>query len=410
MNLLYPIYLWSLLLLFIPIAIHLFSKNNPARIKIGSVKFLEQAETRTFRRVKFHDSMLFALRALIFALLSVLIASPEIACKYKASGSGWILVEPSIRHDEQPKEFHQHLDSLQKAGYEMRALANAFPKTVENRANTKLDLWSLLAEADKANADTLTFYIASTLRENSLQGKRPTLSREVRWIDASAGEATWIERVAQLSDDSLFIAIGISSANETRFEHLITPNPDKTTVIPPIELTRQGDSLSVNLISKPNEKRWLSLTKKETWRIVYDEHFATMLPYIERAVKAIAQFSPIKISVEVIKQTEWQHEAESQIIWLCKREPPEYPKLLDARAFNTESFFDEKFIHALSESLLPESVSENDVRKASSQMAKPITRRTSKTLEERKHSLVFPIWILVTLLVGLERWIAFSKE
>ncbi|MFN3345954.1 MAG: hypothetical protein ACK412_09930, partial [Chloroherpetonaceae bacterium] len=103
-------------------------------------------------------------------------------------------------------------------------------------------------------------------------------------------------------------------------------------------------------------------------------------------------------------------EAESQIIWLCKREPPECPKLLDARAFNTESFFDEKFIHALSESLLPESVSENDVRKASSQMAKPITRRTSKTLEERKHSLVFPIWILVTLLVGLERWIAFSKE
>lgn len=410
MNLLYPIYLWSLLLLFIPIAIHLFSKNNPARIKIGSVKFLEQAETRTFRRVKFHDSMLFALRALIFALLSVLIASPEIACKYKASENGWILIEPSIRRDEQPKEFHQRLDSLQKAGYEMRALANAFPKTVENRANTKLDLWSLLAEADKANADTLTFYIASTLRENSLQGKRPTLSREVRWIDASAGEATWIERVAQLSDDSLFIAIGISSANETRFEHLIAPNPDKTTVIPPIELTRQGDSLSVNLISKPNEKRWLSLTKKETWHIVYDEHFATMLPYIERAVKAIAQFSPIKISVEVIKQTEWQHEAESQIIWLCKREPPECPKLLDARAFNTESFFDEKFIHALSESLLPESVSENDVRKASSQMAKPITRRTSKTLEERKHSLVFPIWILVTLLVGLERWIAFSKE
>ena len=410
MTFLNPIYLWSLLLLFIPIAIHLFSKNNPARIKIGSVKLLEQAETRAFRRVKFHDAMLFALRMLIFGLLSVLIASPEIACKYKASGNGWILIEPSIHVDEQPKEVHQRLDSLQKAGYEMRALASNFPKTVENEANTKLDLWSLLAEADKANADTLPFYIASTLRENSLQGKRPTLSREVRWIDANAEETAWIERIAQLSDDSLFIAIGISSASETRFEHLIAPMPNKTTVAPPIELTRQSDCLSVNLISKPNEKRWFSLTKKETWHIVYDEDFTTMLPYIERAVKTIAQFSPIKISVEVIKQTEWQHGAESQLIWLCKREPPAHPKLLDARAFTAESFFDEQFIHALSESLLPESVSENDRRKVPSQMATPITRRTPKTLEETKHSLVFPIWILVTLLVGLERWIAFSKE
>jgi hypothetical protein len=410
MNLLYPIYLWSLFLLFIPIAIHLFSKKNPVRVKIGSIKFLEQAETRTFRRVKFHDSILFALRALIFALLSVLMASPEIACKYKASGSGWILIDPSIRLDEQPKEFHQRLDSLQNVGYEMRALASNFPKTVESGANTKLDLWSLLAEADKANADTLPFYIASTLRENSLQGKRPTLLRDVRWIEANANETTWIERLAQLSDDSLFIAIGISSASETRFEHLIAPMPDKMTVIPPIELTRQGDSLSVNLISKPNEKRWLLLTKKETWHIVYDEHFTTMLPYVERAVKVIAQFSPIKISVQVKKQTEWQHEAEMQIIWLCKSEPPEYPKLLDMRAFTAESFFDEQFIHALSESLLPESMSENDVRKVPSQIATPITNRTLKTLDETKYSLVFPIWILVTLLVGLERWIAFSKE
>ncbi len=410
MNLLYPIYLWSLLLLFIPIAIHLFSKNNPARIKIGSIKLLERVETRNFRRIKFHDGVLFALRALIFALLSVLMASPEIACKYKASENGWILIEPSIRLDEQPKEFHQRLDSLQKAGYEMRVLATAFPKTVESGVNTKLDLWSLLAEADKANADTLAFFVVSSLQENSLRGKRPTLSRDVRWIDANAEETTWIERIAQLSDDSLFIAIGISSASETRFEHLIAPMPNKTTVAPPIELTRQGDSLSVNLVSKLNEKRWLSLTKKETWCIVYDEHFTTMLPYVERAVKAIAQFSLTKISVEVKKQTEWQREAESQIIWLCKSEPPEYPKLLDARAFTGESFFDEQFIHALSESLLPESVSENDVRKVSSQMATPITHRAPKTFEETKHSLVFPIWIFVTLLVGLERWIAFSKE
>jgi hypothetical protein len=411
MTLLYPIYLWSLFLLIIPIAVHLFSKNNPRRIKIGSVKFLKQTESQTFRRITFHDAWLFALRALIFALLSFLITMPEIACKYRASEKGWILIEPTFSLEAQSTEFQKTIDSLVKAGYDMRFLEPNFPTTSRTtQENAVMDMWSLLAEADKINRDTLAFFVASSLRESSLQGKRPTLSRQVQWLETSADETAWIERISQLSDDSLFIVIAISSANETRFEHLIARMPDKSSVVPPIELIKQGDSIGVSLISNPNEKKWFSLTKSESWCIVYDERFANVLPYFERAVKAIAQFSPTKISVEVKKETEWQEKSEAKIIWLCKRKPPKHLKCLDATGFSEESLLDEHFVNTLSEMLLPESTSENDRRKASSEMAMPITRHEQQTSNEQRTSLMFPIWILVTLLVGLERWIAFSKE
>jgi len=411
MSVLYPVYLWSLLLLVIPIAVHLLSKNNPKRIKIGSVKLLKQTESRTFRRITFHDAWLFALRALIFALLSFLIASPEIACKYKASEKGWILIEPTVSLEGQSTDFHKKLDSLVKAGYEVHFLKPDFPTTSRTtQENARMDIWSLLAEADKVNRDTLAFFVASSLRESSLQGTRPTLSRQVQWLETSADETAWIERISQLSDDSLFIVIAISSANETRFEHLIARMPDKSSVVPPIELIKQGDSIGVSLISNPNEKKWFSLTKRESWCIVYDEQFANVLPYFERAVKAIAQFSPTKISVEVKKETEWQEKSEAKIIWLCKRKPLKHLNYLDATGFSEESLLDEHFVHTLSEMLLHESTSENDRRKASSEMAMPITRHEQQTSNEQRTSLMFPILILVTLLVGLERWIAFSKE
>jgi len=411
MTLLYPIYLWSLFLLIIPIAVHLFSKNNPRRIKIGSVKFLKQTESQMFRRITFHEAWLFALRALIFVLLSFLITMPEIACKYRASEKGWILIEPTFSLEAQSTEFQKTIDSLVKAGYDMRFLEPNFPTTSRTtQENARMDMWSLLAEADKINRDTLAFFVASSLRESSFQGTRPTLSRQVQWIETGAEETAWIERISQLSDDSLFIIIAVSSPNETRFEHLIAAMPDKSSVVPPIELIKQGDSIGVSLISNPNEKKWFSLTKRESWCIVYDEQFANVLPYFERAVKAIAQFSPTKISVEVKKETEWQEKSEAKIIWLCKRKPLKHLNYLDATRFSAESLLDEHFVHALAEMLLPESTSENDRRKVSSEMAMPITRHEHHTSNEQRTSLMFPIWILVTLLVGLERWIAFSKE
>lgn len=411
MTLLHPIYLWSLLLLIIPIAVHLFSKKNPPRIKIGSIKFLERAESRTFRRLKLHDALLFALRATIFLLLSILTASPKIACNDKVPQTGWMLIEPNVSLEEQPAECHRAIDSLVNAGYEMHVLETNFPTiSGANEKSGAMDLWSLLAEADEINRDTLAFFVASTRRESSLQGKRPTLSREVKWIEVRAEETIWIERIAQLSDDSLFIVIGTSSPSETRFGHLIAPIPDRTMILPPIELTRKNDSIGVALISKPSEKKWFSLTKTKQWCIVYDEHFEKTLPYLERAVKAIAHFAPVKISVEVKKQTEWKYNAEQQLIWLSKNAPPEHPKCLDARGFSAEAFLDQTAIHTLSEELLPEEVSKADVRKVSSEIATPITRFYCTPDEAQWQSLSFIIWIFVTCLVGLERWIAFSKD
>lgn len=416
MTLLHPIYLWSLFLLAIPLAVHLLSKNNPTRIKIGSAKFLERTESRRFRRLKFQDAGLFALRALIVALLALWLSSPEIACEIKTSERGWILIDPTIALENQPLEFHRTMDSLTKAGYEIRRLESGFPMATlaEKKKNVVLDIWSLLAEADKANRDTLAFFVASPRKETFLQGKRPTLSRRVEWIETTDEDAIWIERIAQFETDSLLVAIGLSSPSETRFEHLVIAIPDKAIAIAPIECSRQGDSVGVALLSKPNEKKWFSLSSADTWRIVYDERYAETLPYLERAAKTIARFAPKKIIVETQNETAWRREerraSSALTIWLCQSEPPKRLKLLDATGFAAESFFDEAFIRALSETLIPEPASENDARKVASDVATPNVRRESRAVNAQRESLAFPIWILATLLVGLERWIAFSKE
>ncbi len=411
MTLLYPIHLWWLLLLVIPIAVHLFSKKNPTRIKVGTVKLLKQAESQSLRRIKIHEPFLLALRLLIVALLTVLIASPEMTCAHKASKSRWILVDPIVSIEEEESELQKGIDSLVKAGYEVRFLESKFPTELPKKSKTSaVDMWSLLAEADDVNQDTMAFYVVSPCRENSLQGKRPTLSRYLYWIETGTKENTWIEHVSQLSEDTLFVAIGISSAYETRIEHLVVKVPDTAELILPIELLRQGDSIGVWLISKPDEKKWVSLTKTQTWCIVYDDHFVEMLPYLERAVKTIGEFAPIRVSVQVKKQDDYQHQADIQTIWLCKSAPPEQSRLFDARSIATHSPLDENFIYALSKALLPQHISENDIRKVSSKMATPITQFKHNKSSTRKMSLWFSIWTLVTILIALERWITFSRK
>ncbi|MCS6989003.1 MAG: BatA domain-containing protein [Chloroherpetonaceae bacterium] len=406
-----PLYLVALFALLVPLAIHLLAKRNPKRAKVGSVKFIEPKESKTFRRLRFHDAGLFALRALAFATLALSLASPEIACEQKRSGKGWVLVDPLALAEEQPKAFYETLDSLARAGYELRSLETNFPKiSLENGGGREVgDLWSLLAEADKICPSEMAFVVASPPREVSLNGKRPTLSRDVVFVPTRIPETKWIERVSQIAEDSLLVLIGTSDENETKFFHLVAPIPETAAVIPPIEIRRAGDSLALALVSNPSETTWFSPTQKRKWTIVFDDAFREALPYLERALNAVAAFAPTGTVVEVKPRNEFRRDDSERLVWLASDSIPNRPKTLDARGFSAHRFFEGAWIDSLAEILLPPTTTRNDARKASTLLATPNAKKKSEE-NQRRESLTFPLWLVATSLLFIERWITFRNS
>jgi hypothetical protein len=76
MSLINPGFLWALLLLAIPIAIHLFNFQRPKQVLFPSIKFLKQVQqqTRTLRQLK--QWLVLAARCLFLACLVFAFARP----------------------------------------------------------------------------------------------------------------------------------------------------------------------------------------------------------------------------------------------------------------------------------------------------------------------------------------------
>ena len=77
MSFAHPSYLWALLGLLVPIAIHLWSKKEAKTIKIGSVQLLSESKSRQSSSIQLNEWWLLLLRIGIISLLVVLLAKPQ---------------------------------------------------------------------------------------------------------------------------------------------------------------------------------------------------------------------------------------------------------------------------------------------------------------------------------------------
>jgi hypothetical protein len=74
MNFLAPIFLAGFIALAVPIIIHLWSKNTKTSMAFGSVRFLEETETRTMRSIMPSQWLLLLLRILLVTVLVLLLS------------------------------------------------------------------------------------------------------------------------------------------------------------------------------------------------------------------------------------------------------------------------------------------------------------------------------------------------
>jgi hypothetical protein len=177
MQLTNPIWLWGLLGLAVPLAIHLLSRKEGKVIKVGSLRHLTDSTTRQFKSVKLNELLLLALRSLL--LLTVVALLAGLLLPSSASLPKWVVVD---REAEQHEEISRIIDSLTNKDYELRYLEQGFPLPKDTASEEKMpNQWFLAEQLGEAEISEAVVFTKAYM--SGFKGKRPSKPEHVAWFD-----------------------------------------------------------------------------------------------------------------------------------------------------------------------------------------------------------------------------------
>lgn len=346
MNFLQPTYLWGLFSVLLPLAIHLWNKGDIKTIKIGSVRFLNEQETKQTRQVKLNELLLLFLRMLMLALLVLAIAEPEFESQTKNVPLTYV-IEPSLLKNGQMDAFLRQAPEVPK-----RLLSKDFPILDSDKLQEEVPkYWQLAQELQNLESDSIVVF--SKARITGIQGMRPTILATVFWIVMD--EVT--------TSDSLVSATAVKDGVLT---HTIKSEASYTDVqnefISKEQLTyRSEDSVAVAQ-NGFNKRIPLSLQDTLSIGIYYDVEFLREKHFFAAAFKAVADFTQNHLVLKEITDTEKFNGTVFDLsVWLKRSLPPKIEgKLLryqgDSLATNSIVKGREKDVFYLTERLTIETV------------------------------------------------------
>ena len=196
-----PFWLAALAALAIPVFLHLRRQRLGRRIQVGSVRHLSGAALPRRRRLRIRDPWLLALRLAILTALVLALAGPALTRRLQPQH--WAVLSPELAGSSGAAPV---IDSLRRAGAEIRLLAPGFPKVgsrgatgarTEARAGGALDFWSLLAAADAELPAGSNLVAVVPAKLALLRGNRPGLASAVtiRAVPGDAGDTAVVEAV-----------------------------------------------------------------------------------------------------------------------------------------------------------------------------------------------------------------------
>lgn len=220
-----PTYLWALLGLLIPLAIHLLSRKAGRVVQVGSIRHLTESSTRRFKSIRFNEYLLFALRAFLIVLFVLLLAG--LTFPGRESKSKWALIEGD------PVAFpvlSQRLDSLEEAGYELRSFSNGFPLLSEQEDwGVSFNYPYLLWQLGRANVEAI---VLARNRLQAFPGRPVPLPGNVRWLQLpGGGSRESIFKASRLRPDTVSILQSRTGPNRTEFIHRQQYVPEGNDVI-----------------------------------------------------------------------------------------------------------------------------------------------------------------------------------
>lgn len=184
MSFLSPLWLAALAALTLPLLIHLLSRGERRRIRVGSTRLLREAARHQARRLRPTRLLLLAVRCLLLAALALALAEPRLAREPAPRPDvTWVVVDPEVTALDDPQLAGTLAAALDEA--ETKSwLVDGLPEIDADQAppaEQKADLWSLLREIDTSMPPGAMLEIFAVDRLDRLRGERPTLRRPLRW-------------------------------------------------------------------------------------------------------------------------------------------------------------------------------------------------------------------------------------
>jgi len=309
-----PTYLWALLGLAVPLAIHLWSKKEGRTIKIGSIQLLSEADSKQNSSIKLNELLLLIIRTLLIALVVLIIAQPQIKKDFENTKLTY-LIEPSLAKN---KTLANLVDTItNKASF--RLLKKGFPEfDFDNALNTNVttpNYWQLAQEINTLHSDSVIVFTNGLLK--GLKGKRPEINANVEWIIIDDEQKSEQTLKALEKNDEIEVITLISNSLNTSFKKETIPLNSNN-----VEFNKTKDSIRIN-----NEWLFLETTKPLEILIFNDKGFDKETRYINASFKAISKYinTPIEITITEDAPTLKDNNFDC-VVWLSEESPIEVSK------------------------------------------------------------------------------------
>lgn len=314
MSFAHPSYLWALLGLLVPIAIHLWSRKEAKTIKIGSVQLLSESKSKQSSSIQLNEWWLLLLRIGIISLLVVLMAKPQWHAKVSNKTLTYIIEPELAQHLSFTSRFNE-LDESQ----EIRLFKNGLP-LIENEEQTinehdVQDYWALASEMDGLHTDSIVVF--TTGLASGLKGARPETKHHINWIVIDSALSKENPLLAYKKENQLQLYAARRASDETKISNeLITLGSEYA-------LNAQGDSL---VVSKNGASKSVPVFTQDPLEvsIVYSDSLTADKTYLEAALKALSVYLDREIKVETKSDIDdFTNKEADVVIWLSNKQ---YPK------------------------------------------------------------------------------------
>lgn len=291
-----PWYLWALLGLIVPVAIHLWNKKQGKTIQVGHIKFLKTSDSQRSKSLKFRELVLLLLRMLLISLLVFLLSEPQLRGKTERSPVTYV-VEASLLTSPKIKSLTDSLNSIA----EVRLLETDFPdyspEDLESSFIKTPNYWQLAQAMENLATDSLVVFTNAFVR--GIKGKRPEIHKKINWIYLNSKEPqTHLVGGVKKGNKVEYIS-AVSSAELVKFQKEIREFSDENQSQIPI---LEQDTLQVTLYS--------------------EENFKAEEKYLKASFKALEEYLDLPIQLK-IHEPEDDLISEDLLIWLSETSAPE---------------------------------------------------------------------------------------
>ncbi|MEO9479505.1 MAG: BatA domain-containing protein [Maribacter dokdonensis] len=430
MSFAHPSYLWALLGLLVPIAIHLWSKKEAKTIKIGSVQWLSESKSKQSSSIQLNEWWLLVLRMGIISLLVLLMAKPQWHSKVSTTSLTYIIEPELVQYTDFMSRFNEISDDQ-----EIRLLRKGLPLKENKQAivtiNSIPDYWALASEMDVLQTDSIVVFTKGFAK--GLKGARPETKHKMHWVVIDSALAKETPFLAYKKKNGLQLFSGKSSPFDTKVSKKNIKLGDEFT------LSTNGDSLVISG-TNPSKKIPVYVQKPIKIALYYTDSLQNDKTYIEAALKALSIYLDREVQVESSLDIEVVSNKEADaIIWLSAKPSPKTAKKLLAfkedalsqsmiiagvaehtfyltKRINSENAVTERLTEQLLQMLdingeVEKFIAEVDQRSVTSTELETTYTPSKKKQKQLASQNVNPyLWLILLVLLLVERFVAYKRK